>query len=1076
MCINFAMFYRKSRKSLTLVNPNIIYFVNLITRMMKQVKFKLPLRMMAILFGFILSAGAFAQSITVNGHVKDATGEDIIGATIRVVGQPGGVVSDFDGNFVIEAKQGDKLQISYIGYETAEVAAAPRVDVLLQDDSHALNEVVVIGYGVAKKNDLTGSVTAIKPDEKNHGLITNAQDMIQGKIAGVNVTNGGGTPGGGATIRIRGGSSLNASNDPLIVIDGLAMDNQGIKGAANPLTMVNPNDIESFTVLKDASATAIYGSRGSNGVIIITTKKGRSGMAPKVSYNGNVSYSVKRKTLDVLDAAEYTKFIKNYYGEGSEAEGLLGQWGYQYDDNGHIMQDADKHDIRNNFTSAATDWQDEIFHAAVSSDHNVTVQGGLKNLPYRLSVGYTDQNGILKTSNFQRATASVTLNPSLLQDHLKFNINGKFMYAHNRYANQDAISDATRMDPTKPITSTEAAYKNFHGYWQWLDNGASLNDPNYDKTWNRNTAANPVSRLYEKNDRANSYDYMGNIEMDYQVHGFEDLRIHMNASGDWANGTQDTDYAPWGPSNFYYGNSGSTYERKYNLTYSAYAQYYKDFLKTQHFDIMVGYEWSHNKYWGDSHYAGLYPLTTKQVITYDDGTTAPAAGNPYNASTSIWKSESYLVSFFGRANYIAFDRYMVTATVRRDGSSRFKNHWATFPSVALGWKISEEAFLKNANWMDELKLRLGWGKTGQQDGIGNYNYFATYNVNTTNVDGRYPIIGVNDGGLLYRPDAYNPDLKWETTTTYNAGLDFAFFRNRLSGSVDYYYRKTTDLINDASVSAGSNFRNVVRSNIGSLENRGVEASLTVRPIVTENVQWEITGNFTYNKNEITELTGESSLVMTGGISSGTGNQCQAHSVGHPAYSFYVYQQIYDQNGQPIEGVYVDRNADGTINDSDRYFYKSPAAPYTAGLSSRLTVKNFDFGFSLRASFDNYVFWDKEAGFSNVAKRYDSSFGYLQNVIPGAIQRNWSTYDHALSDYFVHNASFLKCDNITLGYSFQNLFKGGNYNGIDGRIYVSATNVFTITKYEGIDPEVGGGIDNNMYPRPFTLQLGVNLNF
>ncbi len=1076
MCINFAMFYRKSRKSLTLVNPNIIYFVNLITKMMKQVKFKLPLRMMAILFGFILSAGAFAQSITVNGHVKDATGEDIIGATIRVVGQPGGVVSDFDGNFVIEAKQGDKLQISYIGYETAEVAAAPRVDVLLQDDSHALNEVVVIGYGVAKKNDLTGSVTAIKPDEKNHGLITNAQDMIQGKIAGVNVTNGGGTPGGGATIRIRGGSSLNASNDPLIVIDGLAMDNQGIKGAANPLTMVNPNDIESFTVLKDASATAIYGSRGSNGVIIITTKKGRSGMAPKVSYNGNVSYSVKRKTLDVLDAAEYTKFIKNYYGEGSEAEGLLGQWGYQYDDNGHIMQDADKHDIRNNFTSAATDWQDEIFHAAVSSDHNVTVQGGLKNLPYRLSVGYTDQNGILKTSNFQRATASVTLNPSLLQDHLKFNINGKFMYAHNRYANQDAISDATRMDPTKPITSTEAAYKNFHGYWQWLDNGASLNDPNYDKTWNRNTAANPVSRLYEKNDRANSYDYMGNIEMDYQVHGFEDLRIHMNASGDWANGTQDTDYAPWGPSNFYYGNSGSTYERKYNLTYSAYAQYYKDFLKTQHFDIMVGYEWSHNKYWGNSHYAGLYPLTTKQVITYDDGTTAPAAGNPYNASTSIWKSESYLVSFFGRANYIAFDRYMVTATVRRDGSSRFKNHWATFPSVALGWKISEEAFLKNANWMDELKLRLGWGKTGQQDGIGNYNYFATYNVNTTNVDGRYPIIGVNDGGLLYRPDAYNPDLKWETTTTYNAGLDFAFFRNRLSGSVDYYYRKTTDLINDASVSAGSNFRNVVRSNIGSLENRGVEASLTVRPIVTENVQWEITGNFTYNKNEITELTGESSLVMTGGISSGTGNQCQAHSVGHPAYSFYVYQQIYDQNGQPIEGVYVDRNADGTINDSDRYFYKSPAAPYTAGLSSRLTVKNFDFGFSLRASFDNYVFWDKEAGFSNVAKRYDSSFGYLQNVIPGAIQRNWSTYDHALSDYFVHNASFLKCDNITLGYSFQNLFKGGNYNGIDGRIYVSATNVFTITKYEGIDPEVGGGIDNNMYPRPFTLQLGVNLNF
>ena len=1023
---------------------------------MKQVKFRMPLRMLALICGLILSATAFAQQITVNGHVKDATGEDVIGATVRVVGTQTGTVTDFDGNFTIKANQGDQISVSFIGYQDAVVAAAPQVEVLLQDDAAlSLNEVVVIGYGVAKKNDLTGSVTAIKPDEKNHGLITNAQEMMQGKIAGVNITSGGGTPGGGATIRIRGGSSLNASNDPLIVIDGLAMDNQGIKGAANPLTMVNPNDIESFTVLKDASATAIYGSRGSNGVIIITTKKGRKGMAPKVSYNGNVSYSVKKKTLDVLDADEYRSFIKSYYGADSEAASLLG--------------------------NANTNWQDEIFHPAVSSDHNVTVQGGISNMPYRISVGYTDQNGILKTSNFQRTTASVTLNPSLLQDHLTFNINGKFMYAHNRYANGDAIGDATRMDPTQPIYSSDPKYKNYHGYWQWLDSGASLKDENYTTMWNRNTVANPLSRLYEKNDRANSYDYMGNIEADYKIHGFEDLRLHANASGDWANGTQDTDYANWGPSNFYYGNSGFTYERKYNLTFSAYAQYYKDFLKTQHFDIMAGYEWSHTKYWGDSFYAGIYPRTTNQVITHDDGTTEPAAGKPYNGSTSIWKSESYLVSFFGRANYIAFDRYMITATVRRDGSSRFKEHWATFPSVALGWKINEEAFLKNVKWMDELKLRLGWGKTGQQDGIGDYNYFATYNVNTTNVNGRYPLIGVNDSGLLYRPDAYNPDLKWETTTTWNAGLDWSLFNNRVSGSVDYYYRKTTDLINDASVSAGSNFRNMVRSNIGSLENRGIEASLTVRPVQTEDWQWEVTANFTYNKNKITELTGESSLVMTGGISSGTGNQCQAHSVGYPHNSFYVFQQVYDQNGLPLEGVYVDRNADGVINDSDRYFYKSPDAPYTAGLSSRLQFKNWDFGFGLRASFDNYVFWDKEAGYSNVSKRYDSSFGYLQNVIPGAVQRNWSTYDHALSDYFVHNGSFLKCDNITLGYSFDNLFKGGNYSGLSGRIYASATNVFTITKYEGIDPEVfpskdQWGIDNNMYPRPFTVQVGLNLNF
>ncbi len=1014
---------------------------------MKQVEFKIPVRMLTFLLGLFLSISAFAQQITVNGHVKDATGEGIIGATVRVEGQQGGVVTDFDGNFVIKANQGAQITVSYIGYQTATVTAAPNVTVLLEDESKSLNEVVVIGYGVARKNDLTGSVTAMKPDEKNHGLITSAQDMMQGKIAGVNVTSGGGTPGGSSTIRIRGGSSLNASNDPLIVIDGMALDRQGVKGSPNALSMVNPNDIESFTVLKDASATAIYGSRGSNGVIIITTKKGRAGMAPKVSYNGNMSYSVKRNKLDVLNADEYRAFIKSYYGEDSDAAAMLG--------------------------NADTDWQEEIFHGAVSSDHNVTIQGGLAKMPYRLSVGYTDQNGILKTSNFQRTTTSVTLNPSLLDDHLKFNINGKFMYSHNRYANEAAIGDATRMDPTHPVYTSDPAYSIYHGFFQWTDGSASLNDPTYPSMWNRNTAANPVSRLMEKNDRANSYDYIGNVEMDYQVHGFEDLRIHMNASGDWANGRQDTDYAPWGPSNFYYGNTGYTKESKYSLTYSAYAQYYKDFLKNQHFDIMVGYEWSHNKYWGNSYYTGYYPGTNTGT---DEETGKPVAGTLYKPGVGEWKQESYLVSFFGRANYIAFDRYMITATVRRDGSSRFKEHWATFPSVALGWKINEEAFLKNVNWMNELKLRLGWGKTGQQDGIGNYNYFASYNVNSLNVDGRYPIIGVNDEGLLYRPDAVNTDLKWETTTTWNAGLDWSLFRNRFSGSVDYYYRKTTDLINTATVSAGSNFRNQVSSNIGSLENRGVEVSMTVRPIVTENVQWEITGNFTYNKNEITELTGESSLVKVGGISAGTGGTIQAHTPGYPAYSFYVYQQMYDQDGKALEGVYVDRNADGQITEADLYLYKSPAAPYTAGLSSRLQVKNWDFGFGLRASFDNYVYWDKEAGYANTLKRYDSEFKYLQNSMPQAVARGWTTYDHQKSDMYVHNASFLKCDNITLGYSFENLFKGGNYNGITGRIYASATNVFTITKYDGLDPEVFGGIDNNMYPRPFTVQMGVTLNF
>jgi len=1008
--------------------------------MMKQVNIQIPLRMLGLLLGLFLSVGAFAQ-IDVKGHVKDATGEDIIGATVRVVGTQTATVTDFDGNFTVKANQGADITISYIGYQTATVKAAPTLEVTLQDDQTVLSDVVVIGYGVARKNDLTGSVTAMKPDEKNHGLITNPQDMIQGKIAGVNVTTGGGTPGGGATIRIRGGSSLNASNDPLIVIDGLAMDNQGIKGAANPLSMVNPADIESFTVLKDASATAIYGSRGSNGVIIITTKKGRRGQKASVTYNGNVSISTKTKTLDVLDANEYRNFINSYYGAGSDAAALLG--------------------------NADTDWQEKIYRPALSTDHNVTISGGLANMPYRFSVGYTDQDGIVRTSSFRRATVSTTLNPSFLQDHLKFNINGKFMYAHSHYNEGSAIGEAVRMDPTQPVFRSDPAYDNFNNYFTWTGNGTSLNDPNYPLTKERNAAYNPVGLLDECNNRANSFDYMGNVEVDYQVHGFEDLRLHANLSGDWSNGKQRTTYQPWGQKNFYYGNDGYTKENKYNLTLSTYAQYYKDFLKTQHFDIMGGYEWSHNKYWGNSYYAGVYPLTSKEV----DDNGRSMAGQLYKPSTGEWKQESYLVSFFGRANYIAFDRYMLTATVRRDGSSRFKEHWATFPSVAFGWKINEEPIFKNVNWLSELKLRLGWGKTGQQDGIGNYNYFASYNVNTNNVDGRYPISGVNDSGLLYRPDAYNENLKWETTTTSNIGLDFGFFNGRVTGSVDYYYRKTTDLINTAFVSAGSNFRNQVTTNIGSLENKGIEAALTVRPIQTEDIQWEVSANFTYNKNEITELTGESSIVKTGGISAGTGNTVQAQSVGHPANSFYVYQQVYDENGKPLEGVFVDRNGDGQISDDDLYFYKSPAAPYTAGFSSRVQYKAWDFGFGLRASFDNYVYWDKGAGYSNIAKRYDDSFNYLQNVIPQAVSNGWTTYDKVVTDYYVRNASFLKCDNITLGYSFKSFD-----DFLNARVYVSATNVFTITKYDGIDPEVSGGIDGGIYPRPFTFLVGVNLNF
>ena len=1002
--------------------------------------------LLCLMVGIFVSLGAAAQQITVKGHVQDQAGEPVVYATVSVLGTKTVVNTDGNGNFTVNANAGADLRVSYIGYTTAVVKAEHNMLVVLEDNSR-LNEAVVIGYGVAKKNDLTGSVTAIKPDEKNKGMVISAQDMMQGKIAGVNVTSNSGAPGEGATIRIRGGSSLNASNNPLYVIDGVALDNNDTKGGANPLSLINPADIETFTVLKDASATAIYGSRGSNGVIIITTKKGRVAEKPRLSYNGFASVSMKRKTLDLMDADEYRNFITSYYGADSEAAKALGT-----------------------LTGKGTDWQDEIYHLAVSHDHNLTLTGGLKNMPYRVTLGYTDQEGILRTSNYERYTASVNLNPTFLQDHLKFNITGKFMHSNTRFANTDAISASTRMDPTHTIRDYDAKYNNFDHYFNWVKGGEDLNDPTWPYTFERNAVKNPLGCLYQHDERGNVDNFIGNIELDYQIHGLEDLRIHMNAGANYASGERRLTESPMmAGDNTYYGRYGYSQESKYTLNYNAYLQYYKDFNKNHHFDIMGGYEWQHFHYEGDENYYGLYPSTTGNT----DEAGNSLAGKRYNEKPSAWEKENYLVSFFGRANYILLDRYLFTATVRYDGSSRFEDHWALFPSFAFGWRIKNEKFLRDNDFFSEMKLRLGYGQTGQQEGIGEYNYFASYTTNTT-PDSYYPTIG---DGTAYRPDAYNKDLTWETTTTYNAGLDFGIFKGKLSGSVDYYYRKTTDLLNTVYVGAGTNFKNQVTSNIGSLENQGVEVALTYKPISTKDWYWEITANATYNKNEITELVGgKDYYVATGSISAGTGNYCQAHAVGHPAGSFYVYQQVYDENGMPLEGVFVDRNANGAIDEGDKYFYKSPAAPWTAGLSTRLQYKNWDLGLSFRASFNNYVYNDTEASFANIAKTFDNSYGYLQNRPLDAVKMGWVTYDAVLSDYFVQNGSFLKCDNITLGYSFQNLLKGHKYEGVSGRIYATASNVFTITKYKGIDPEVKDGIDNSIYPRPITFMLGLNLNF
>ena len=1046
---------------------------------MKQVNIRIPIRILTLVMGLFLSLGAYAQ-ITVNGLVKDATGEPIIGASVRVVGTQMGTATDFDGNFTLEGvPKGAKLQISSVGYDTQEVTAASEVIVTLEESTQMLENLVVIGYGTVKKNDLTGSVTALKPDAKNKGVVVSAQDMLNGKIAGVSVTSGDGSPGGGSTIRIRGGSSLNASNNPLIVIDGIAMDNNGVSGLSNPLSLVNPQDIKSFNVLKDASATAIYGSRGSNGVIIITTKKGRRGQQrPQIGYNGSVTWSMKKKTIDVMDGDEYRAFVKKIFAGDTREETALSLLG-----------------------NANTDWQNEIYRTALSHDHNVTVAGSVKDyLPYRISLGYTDQQGILKTSDFKRYTVALNLNPSFFQDHLTMNLNGKLAWTKSRWADTGAVGNAVRMDPTQPVRSSEDKYKVVGGYFDWLQDNPS--DPGWGLyTKNGNAPYNPVAMLDNHDNTGWSRAFIGSADIDYKVHGFEDLRLHLTLGGDFTGGHGHNISTNVSNTSNYYGNNSYYRQSKENLQLSTYAQYYKDFNDMHHFDIMAGYEWQHNwrKEYNESW--GTYPTSSSLLFTDEDVESALSVvpgvwipGAKYNIGDRKagaiygegvyrqnnglgYRTENYLVSFFGRANYTYANRYLLTFTVRYDGSSRFKKHWALFPSAALAWKINEEDFMKDGPFSD-LKLRLGWGKTGQQEGIGDYNYFNNYVVSNGSVGSFYDILG---DGSKAKPNVYNPELKWETTTTTNIGLDWGIMNQRLNGSIDWYYRKTTDLLNWTAFSALTTFKNAFYKNIGSLRNTGIELMLNWKAISTTDLLWTIDYNLTYNSNKITELISKdpSFKVMTGGI--GINGNVQAHCVGYPASSFYVLQQVYDVNGKPIEGQVVDRNGDGVISEEDKYFYKSPNAPVTMGLASRLEWKNWDFGFSLRASIGNYVYNNVMQGYHNVSSaavlEAVSGF-YLNNRPVKSVELGWQTYDNntIMTDYWVQNASFLKCDNITLGYSFGGLFKRGSYDGISGRIYGTAANVFCITKYDGIDPEIYGGIGGDIYPRPISFILGLSLNF
>jgi len=959
---------------------------------------------------------------TVKGKVTEATGGTALpGVGVIIKGTIKGAATDFDGNYSIEnVKPGDVLVFSYIGFNTKEITVTNNttINVALTESAEALDEVIIVGYGTTSVKDATGSVTSIKSKDLNKGAIVTADQMLTGKVAGVTITSGGGAPGSESTIRIRGGASLSATNDPLFIIDGVPVDGTGISGLSNPLTSINPNDIESYTVLKDASATAIYGSRASNGVIIVTTKKGNGG-GFKANYSANFSASENFNTVDALSTSQFVDYV-NTNGTASDIA-LLG--------------------------TANTNWQNKIFRTGYGTDHNLSLIGGTSELNYRGSIGFTKQTGTLLTSNLERATYSFSVGSKLLDDHLNIDANAKVSLINNRFADTGAISNAISFDPTRPVYDSTSR---FGGFYEWLQpngNPIAIGAPR-----------NPVAQLSQRNNTSHATRTIANVQFDYKMHFLPELRANLNLGVDLSssNGDDNTSNSASSIKNNEIFNSTNHYEQtKENKLMDFYLDYAKDLVSlNSSVDFMAGYSYQNflNEGFNNS-----ISATNEESFDY------------YN--------ELNLQSFFSRVKFSVAEKYLLTLTYRRDGSSRFseKNRWGNFPSAAFAWKIYEEPFMKDNNTITNLKLRLSWGITGQQDVGDYYPAIATYLASTQSAQYQFG----NGFITTFRAQPFNSTLKWEETETYNVGVDFGLFNSFVNGSVDAYFRKTKDLLNFIPFPGGSSLSNAGLANIGKMENKGIELMLNSNLVKKEDLSLNVNLNFTYADTEITQLTTndgpEYEGVETGGISGGVGNTVQRHTVGYAPNSFFVYQQVYDANGKPIEGVYVDRNNDGSVTNADKYRFKKPTADYTAGLTTDLNYKNWNLNMAWRANVGNYVYNNVDSNLGFGLQLLNSSFpevisNGVQNVLEtGFILGGTQRY---LSDYYVQEASFVKLDNVSIGYNFGSLFGENSNFSVNG----SVQNVLTITNYEGLDPEVGGGIDYNIYPRPRTYMLGVNLNF
>ncbi len=986
----------------------------------------------AVLFGVFT---AYAQMI-VKGTVVDEMGDPIPEAEVYVKGFEGtGTTTDLDGNYELtvtadQAANGNVTIVSsFVGTEkedTLRYVEGSNQNLAIDFGSTEIGPVTVvaqIGYGTAAEEDLTGSVALVPPEDMNQGPIVNAQQLIQGKVPGVNITSSSGAPGEGATIRIRGTGSLSLNGDPLIIIDGIPLDNGGVTGGSrNILNTLNPNDIETFSVLKDASATAIYGARSANGVIIITTKKGKKG---KVKWNitSNVSIADPVGRVDMLNADQYRTIVNNT--GDAKAIGFLG--------------------------TGNTDWQDQIFDQALGHDTSISARGGAFDgrLPFRASVGYTEQNGVLMGDQFRRTTGSVSLTPSFLDNHLKVEVNANGSYSENKFPDRGAIGSALSFDPTQNIYNADGSYFN------WLESGT-----NYIQS---QATHNPVMLLNGKLDHSEVRRFIGNAKVDYKLHFLPDLTATVNMGIDETNAHG----RKYNNSSLVFANANQIgYKENYrnvrtNRLFDAYLTYDKKLGDNHKFDAMIGYSYQ---------IFDQNDLTNNFREIFSDGSSVFIGTDEITRST--------LLSYFGRANYAFKGKYLVTATLRADASSKLNpdDRWGYFPSVALAWNLHKENFLTESNTINNLKLRLGWGKIGNISGLDNYRYLTRYRT-SENAQAFYQF--GNEFTATYRPDPFNRHLNWEIGETFNVGIDYGLFNDRISGSLDGYHKKTRDLIAKVRVDPFTNFGNEIKKNIGNMENYGVELNLKVIPIQKQDFEWSVGYNLSYNYNEITKLETDQ---LVGGIEGGTGNNVQIHRNGEAPYSFYTYEQVYDQNGKPIEGLFVDRNQDGIINDDDRYVSESPFPDITMGLNTNLNYKNWDLAVVTRANFNNYVYNNNASVLGNDARITQNGGDFLANIHEDYLHANFENMspEQLRSDYYVENASFFKVDNITLGYTIPRDIT----NNFGIRVYGSVQNVAVITDYDGLDPEIvtgdfkdlKPGIDNNFYPRPRTFLLGLNIDF